>query len=580
VSERGELQLSIGMTAGGRLYHTVRHLRPGQIAAQVSHRCRHWLGWPLAPAPKLAAEEPRLRWEPRAPFLASGPQRQRADRLLQGEFTFLNRSARIGWPPEWSQPALPRLWEYNLHYFEFLWALDARAARQAALDWISRHPAGRGQVGWEPYPISLRLMNWCAVFFGRDRGALPADREFERALWTSVRHQAETLSRNLETHLLGNHLLENGLALACCGACFQGEAADRWLRRGVSLLARELREQVLPDGGHFERSPMYHARAVYALSLLLDTGVPEVVETVSEPLGRMRRALACMCHPDGEIALLNDAAVGIANPAAQLLGAIPEDGVFALPDTGYFGARRGGSYVICDAAPVGPDYLPGHAHGDIFSFELSLHGQRMVVDAGVHDYETSELRAWCRSTRAHNTLEIDGADQCEFWGAFRVARRGRPRDVAWEELNGGFRLQGWHDGYERLDGRPRHERAFRWHPEGVLLVRDVVNAARSATCRTRLHLHPECEILEQDERRVRVGHPAGGFSVCFDGPGRLELEDSKYCPEFGVARENRALCFSADGERLETGFCIAPGAEAPAFRLESGASLGDRRFAW
>ena len=48
-----------------------------------------------------------------------------------------------------------------------------------------------------------------------------------------------------------------------------------------------------------------------------------------------------------------------------------------MPDTGYYGARSAdGHYVVCDAAPIGPDYNPGHAHGDLFSFELSLGGHR------------------------------------------------------------------------------------------------------------------------------------------------------------------------------------------------------------
>ena len=105
--------------------------------------------------------------------------------------------------------------------------------------------------------------------------------------------------------------------------------------------------------------------------------------------------------------------------------------MFALRDAGYYGARGSGHYVVCDAAPIGPDYQPGHAHGDLLSFELSLAGRRVIVDAGVHGYDGDPLRAWCRSTRAHNTVEIDGEDQCEFWGTFRVARRARPRDVVW-----------------------------------------------------------------------------------------------------------------------------------------------------
>src|SRR5262249_44187911 len=139
-------------------------------------------------------------------------------------------------------------------------------------------------------------------------------------------------------------------------------------------------------------------------------------------------------------------------------------GAFALPEAGYFGTHdAGGHYLVCDAAPIGPDHLPGHAHGDIFSFELSLAGRRVVVDAGVFGSEADERRRFARSTRAHNTVEIDGEDQAEFWAAFRVARRGRPRDVVFRALPRGFRLEGWHDGYARLRGAPRHARRFAWH---------------------------------------------------------------------------------------------------------------------
>ncbi len=102
-----------------------------------------------------------------------------------------------------------------------------------------------------------------------------------------------------------------------------------------------------------------------------------------------------------------------------------------------------------DAGPIGPDYLPGHGHGDMFSYELSLDGRRVVVDGGTSTYEAGPERDWVRSTRAHNTVEIAGEDQCEFFGAFRVGRRGRPRDVAAEVTADGLHVAGWHDGYRQ-----------------------------------------------------------------------------------------------------------------------------------
>ena len=43
------------------------------------------------------------------------------------------------------------------------------------------------------------------------------------------------------------------------GACFNGSEANGWLHKGLDILAEQLAEQILSDGGHFERSPMYHA---------------------------------------------------------------------------------------------------------------------------------------------------------------------------------------------------------------------------------------------------------------------------------------------------------------------------------
>jgi uncharacterized heparinase superfamily protein len=564
-----------------RPFHTLRPLRAGQLRAQLGQRLRRRWERPERWARRPAPPDPGRRWRPRAEFLAPGPQRNTAEDLRAGDFVFLNRRERPGWPPSWSNPQLPRLWEYNLHYFDYLWALPWDAGRELARDWIARHPLARGRVGWEPYPISLRLVNWCAWFYGRHGERCEADAELRSELWESLWRQAEWLAAHLEFHLLGNHLLENAAALAFVGACFEGAEAETWRRRGLALLGEELAEQVLPDGGHFERSPMYQARVAYVLRALAWTGDAELLRCVQEPLARVLGALDRLRHPDGEIALLNDAALAIANAPGQLCVGDPPTGPFALPETGYFGARSPEQhYIVCDAAPIGPDYLPGHAHGDIFSFELSLAGRRVLVDAGVHDYEPGELRRWCRSTRAHNTVELDGEDQCEFWAAFRVARRGRPRDVVWEDCGEGFRLESWHDGYQRLPARARHARAFRWHPQGVLLVRDTVTARRPVTVRSRLHLHPDCELLGAQDGLARLRHPGGVFAVHFAGEGELSVEPSLFCPEFGKQLESRALVFAARGARVEMGFCVAAGGRDVAYDLAAGARVGDASYPW
>jgi uncharacterized heparinase superfamily protein len=529
-------------------FHTLRHLRPRQLLGQVALRVQPLWERPERFGRRPAPSRPPLRWRPRGEFLPPGPQDNTESALLDGRLRFLNETREVGWPPRWDLPEAPRLWHYNLHYGDFLWALSYEEARLLALDWIEHHPLARGAVGWEPYPVSLRVVNWCAYFHGRHAAATGSDVGFSEALWASIHRQCEWLARHLETHIRANHLLENAIALALCGSAFSGEAGERWKRIGLALLRSELEEQVPPDGCHYEASPMYHLRVLYGLIALHNTGDADLAACVEAPRDRMASALTCLCHPDRQIALLADSAHGVYNTPDQLRDACgattraaleppSEPHSWALPDSGYYGAQHpDGHYVICDAGAIRPDYQPGHAHADLFSFELRRH---------------------CRSTAAHNTIEIDGCDQSELWSVFRVGRRAAPRDVRFDESHDGFRLRGWHDGYARLKGRPRHHRRFEWHERGALCAVDRIESRVDVSIASRLHLHPDCEISAADDRVASVAFPGGRFHVAFVGPGRLSIEPSRYCPRFGVEIANRALVFRTTGRDVELGFSLS-----------------------
>ena len=550
------------LARAARFLRTVRHLRARQIAYQVLHYCRPWRG----PAARRAGgTAPGPAPAPRRPGPADFPAPQ-VDQpaALSGVLTFQNRPATVGFPPDWNRTDLPRPWLYQLHDHEFLWGLPFERARDATAHWMAHHAPGPGRTGWESYPTSRRLANWCALFLGRHRARTLADPAFRDALWAGVHRQAEHLARNLEWRLLGNHLLENAAALALAGSSFAHPDADRWLATGRRVLARELPEQLLADGGHVERSPMYQCRVLYVLLLLRAMGTPAVRDLVGPYLAPAAEALAALTHPDGGIALLNDSAFGV-HPAPGALvraaGASPAGaGPFALAETGYYGARTAaGDYVVCDAAPLGPDYQPGHGHADLLSFELSLRGARVVVDSGVSTYEAGPMRDWCRSTRAHNTVEVEGRDSAETWAAFRVGRRGRPRGVAWTARRDGFELSARHDGYRHLPGRPVHARTFRWRGGGSLEIVDRVDARRPVRAVARLHFHPDCRLSDRAGETCTVSFPGGRARVSWSGwetsmmpattraSSRWETaaeEESWYCPAFGVERPNPCLALS------------------------------------
>ncbi|MCK5611451.1 heparinase II/III-family protein, partial [Candidatus Pacearchaeota archaeon] len=269
---------------------------------------------------------------------------------------------------------------------------------------------------------------------------------------------------------------------------------------------------------------------------------------------------ACLCHPDGQIAIFNDSAFSIYNNPEDLLGpeSTTDSGPWALPDAGYYGYRSDDdSYIVCDAGPIGPDYIPGHAHGDIFSFELSLKGQRVIVDSGVFSYVAGEMRKYCRSTRAHNTVEINGQDQCEFWSAFRVAKRGYPRDIVWKPASDKFYLNAWHDGYKRLPGNPIHKRQVEWCDSSTITVLDKITATKPVRAISRLHLHPHCVIQEITKKQITIRYPAGIFTIETNGECTFKRERTWYCSEFGNRVKNECLCLESAGSDLLFGYKIA-----------------------
>ncbi|MFZ2654919.1 MAG: alginate lyase family protein [Victivallales bacterium] len=550
-----------------RLYNTVRHLKPCQILGQIQHRIRSVMENPTQFSARQTPDFPGCRWSQEKDFLPPGIQANERAVILAGRMTFINRTEKIGWPPEWNRSNLPKLWQYNLHYFDWLWTLDYEEAKTVALDWIVKHRLEKGQVGWESYPISLRLMNWCGVFMGRHRTEIEKDQVFLCQLWQSVYLQCQWLTGHLETRLLGNHYFENAAALAFAGTCFKGEPAQHWLDRGLSILQKQIPVQILPDGMHFELSPMYHSRILYLLAILHATEHPALQTLAADPMDRMALALKHVCHPDGRIALFNDSALGIYNEPGQLLGycgrllerdySRQDYGCFALPDAGYYGWRDdSGNYLVCDEGKIGPDYIPGHAHADMLSFEMSLAGHRVIVDTGVHDYEVSEARRYFRSTSAHNTVEINGQDQCEMWGAFRVGRRGYPTDVRWQPSAEGFRLEAAHNGYRHLSGAPIHRRIYEWNQADGLKVVDRIESSRVTKVKSRIHFHPDCKVEKLTETEYE-SKGENSFKINVLNDCRSYLETSGYHPEFGLSIARQTLVVESPGQ--ESGFCIGIG---------------------
>ena len=438
-------------------------------------------------------------------------------------FDLLNDTHELAANRPWRVADASRLWNYHLNYFDDLVSRDFEDRRKWHLDlirdWIGENPVGV-EPAWEPYPISRRIVNWIKSDL--------TEPILDRKALDSLALQARYLSGCCEHHLQGNHLWVNGKALVFAGLffdgrCEQGEAAQ-WLAAGFKIAARQFAEQVRPDGSHFEQSPMYHALMVEDALDLINIGrafgwqEPEMwVSTIN----LMLDYLVAATHPDGEIALFNDAALNVALLPRELCDYGRRLGFEVLtelrdgsdlrrfPDSGLVRIEKGPWTLLADTGPIGPDYIPGHAHADSLTFELSVGHQRLIVDTGTGVYSPGTERSYQRSTAAHNTVRVDGVDSSEVWDSFRVARRAKPIGLAKiSSADGHVVCTAGHDGYTRLPGRVIHKRTFRVD-SGSISIEDDVAGQGTHDLELRLHFHPDV-VLEKGEEGWRAMDKTSG----------------------------------------------------------------------
>ncbi len=422
-------------------FHTVRYLKPSQIYDRIRKTLKMNCSLGAYPKPIEAGFTPRaiatiqeLDFDPI--FLARFPvEETMADRV-----TLLHESEDVHWEESWSFPNRAPLWNYNLHYFEYLFPLvkaykDTGEKRylqkiKAIIGaWIRQNPRGT-RPGWEPYPIALRLTNWLSIYTRLER-EFAADEDFRgsfiRALW----EQYDFLAHHLEKDLLGNHFFEDLKALILCSLFFGDE---RMLQKALAAFHNQCREQILPDGMHFELSPMYHKLILEDVMRVAAAlrGVGKRDDEIEGYLGPMLDAAYSLEEGLDRIPLFNDCGNNVAKSldalceAAKACFDLTPTYKDKLPDSGYYIFKKDDWKLIVDAGQPGPAYLPGHAHCDAMSFELFKAGKPLIVNCGTYAYQCAE-RAFFRSTAAHNTVMVDGVEQSECWGVFRMGKRSRTR---------------------------------------------------------------------------------------------------------------------------------------------------------
>ena len=274
-----------------------------------------------------------------------------------------------------------------------------------------------------------------------------------------------------------------------------------------------------------------------------------------------------MTHPDGGPAFFNDCAFGIA-PGREALEAYasrlglapltePGEGVHHLVASGYVRVQQSGAVAILDVAPIGPDYLPGHAHADTLSFELSIGKERVVVNGGTSTYASGPQRHLERSTSSHSTVEINGENSSEVWSAFRVARRARVSSlhIDQSEREGRLKVTASHDGYCRLPERAVHRRTWVFE-HGSLTVIDRIESLAPCRIAARFHLVPGIHATADAATGGRIATESGR-EMLWTANCAASIDPGMWHPEFGKAYALKTLVVRSGSEPVTTAFSWA-----------------------
>lgn len=467
----------------------------------------------------------------------------------QAEFVFLNEAHALGDLSTWEPQTATQLWRYHLHYFEWGWSFVRHPDRGWArheftrlwTSWKSGTVFGRWDA-WSPYVASLRAWSLCGVYSPLVKGT-SEEEEFLHLIGLHLRF----IRAHLEFDVGGNHLLKNLKALLGLSIFVRDEEV---LSFALAQLERQIAIQVLDDGGHFERSPSYHCQVLGDLidiRGLLQSRQDSAPAWLAESIDAMQRWLGAMLLPDGDVPLFNDCTLVGAERLALLGPILPprNEPLICLRSSGYVVAKPSSRiHVVMDVGLPCPPELPAHAHADCLSFVMSLDGQRLLVDTGTSTYDAGERRDYERSTRAHNTIDIDGADQTEVWGAFRAALRARPTLEMCEVKDGAIVVAASHDGYRRLKGAPRHRRFWRLSPQ-TLEIHDEISGDGYHSIGINFHCAPGVSVEMTAIGRMSISHAGPpGMEFATASPA---LGDGCVSCQFGASASAGWLRGEAEG---------------------------------
>ncbi|CAI8405348.1 MAG: hypothetical protein CBD03_02250 [Rhizobiales bacterium TMED143] len=499
----------------------------------------------------------------------------RGENWLAGDYTLTGALVKVADTSPFEVPVANTKWVEALHGFDWLrhvCALQApRGPRAAAFyiqDWIRRNPV-RVKEAMRPHIIARRLMNWSA--------ALPTimpelERRDADKIRQALNQQSKFLSKCVDEENNGVQRLIGAFGLAHAGLAFSNDG--KWVRLGMEIILRELRRQILADGGHVSRSPETLADIlshILALESGLSARAVQIPGSLVETRKRMQAMLGMVCHPDGGLALFNGATQRTASEIAPLLDRHSSKNVMSYAQrSGYQRLTCGKLCLLVDVGQArgGPGTETSHAAP--LSLEMS-HGQdRIIVNCGPNLVHGEKWHLASRGVAAHSAFGFDTDIEDPFIRSGLAARvlghRLKPEN--WHvtcrrvEDATGVWLESGHEQFSASHGVRYHRRLFvdasgeDLRGEDLLMPASVKHEYRAARFHLRFHLHPQVTATLQ----------AGGTSVLLvsrNGHGWqfrfapqadlvLNIEESVYMGEAGIPQRCQQITIAGTLQPRDT----------------------------
>lgn len=437
-------------------------------------------------------------------------------------------------------------WAMSLQSFDWLRHVLAAGtpqanalAAQAVQDWAASAPLNN-RLAWRAETVARRLMVWSRAL----PVVLPLLGTVDKArVLASMGMQARYLEHMAESAPPGHARITAAAGLTYSAFAVTGGGGR--LKKGIGILCRELRKQILPDGGHISRNPEPLPQILMdltAIRLAMRHRDIEAPHEIRNSCRLIAAALDFFTCPDGRLAVFNGGTQGEKAMTEAAGGLMPEKSKpfqYATA-SGYHKLAAGQSHIMVDVGKMPPSAHTQQAHVAPLAFELTHAGRRIFVNCGPNLVNGPDWREASRTPAAHNTLSFPGLPSGFFLdGGFSRKLLG-PRLTAAHlkssarriEDPGGTWLEASHNLFVKTSGFAHHRRIYLasdgcdFRGEDSLLP--VGKNPKPADFAIRFHLHPD----------VNVSASADGKSAllaCKKGPGWKFLCNGGQLREMQVA---------------------------------------------